>query len=224
PEVFAAGELHNFQAEARRLLGASSTLQAYDALRTAPDRLDPKALGRAYIESTRPATGRTARFVDKLPRNDLWAPLIHRALPRARLVLTRRNPIDAGYAIYRTLFQSGYHFSYDLEQIGRYLVAQRRLAEALKTALPGDVLLELPYEELVGDPEASVQRLVEHCGLDWRDDLLDFHRRGGAVTTASSHQVRQPFHTESIGRWRAVAEELVPLRRVLEAGGIDPES
>ncbi len=221
-EVFAAGELYTFRFEAQRLIGGRTPAEVYRRLAEDPGRLDPDALGRAYIEGTRPRTGHTALFVDKMPRNALWAPLIHRALPNARFILTERDPMDTGYALFRTLFNRGYHFSYDLEQIGRYLIAHRRLTEALKTALPEHALLPVRYEDLVREPKHHARALVEHCGLDWHEDLLAFHRRAGAVTTASSHQVRQPVYTSSIGKWRAVAEQLEPLRRTLAEGGVDP--
>lgn len=222
PDVFAAGELHHFKSQALRHLQADSAAGAYRRLAEHPTAVDPARLGGDYIESTRPRTGRTARFVDKMPRNDLWAALIHRALPDARFILTRRNPMDTGYALYRTLFHSGYHFSYDLEQIGRYLVAQEKLAAALRRVLPRSVLLEVEYEDLVQAPEPNARAILDHCGLTWRDEVLSFHRQGGAVATASSHQVRQPFHTKSVGRWRALAEELEPLRRLLLDAGLDP--
>ena len=44
-------------------------------------RCDFARLGAAYVESTRPRTGHTARFIDKMPLNFFYAPLIQRALP-----------------------------------------------------------------------------------------------------------------------------------------------
>ncbi|WP_376695981.1 tetratricopeptide repeat-containing sulfotransferase family protein [Wenzhouxiangella sp. EGI_FJ10305] len=222
PEVFAAGELYTFRFEAQRLIGGRAPAEVYRRLAESPDLLDAGALGRAYIDGTRPRTGRTAHFVDKMPRNVLWAPLIHRVMPNARFILTERDPMDTGYALFRTLFNRGYHFSYDLERIGRYLIAHQRLTEALKSALPQHVLLPVRYEDLVEEPGRNARAFVEHCGLEWREDLLAFHQREGAVTTASAHQVRRPIYTSSVGKWRAVAEQLELLRRTLAEGGIGP--
>lgn len=220
PDVLAAGELQHFQRQALRHLQADSPAAAYRNLAAHAETADVASLGQDYIESTRHRTGQTPKFVDKMPRNDLWAVLIHRALPDARFILTRRDPMDTGYALYRTLFHSGHHFSYDLERIGRYLVAQEELNAALRRALPRNVLLEVEYEDLVQAPEQNVRAIAAHCSLEWREQMLDFHQKGGAVATASSHQVRQPFHTRSIGRWRALESELEPLRIQLERGGI----
>ena len=214
--VFAAGELHNFQTQARRITGAPTVETAYRAAAEQPARIDFAALGRAYIDSTRPRTGHTARFIDKLPRNDLWAGLIHRALPRARFILTRRDPMDTGYALYRTLFRSGYAFTFDLDTLGRYIRAHDRLVAALVEALPASALKIVEYEDLVAEPEHTARGLVEFIGLDWQPDCLAFDQREEAVVTASAHQVRQPIYTSSVGKWRHVEGQLEPLARWLQ--------
>ena len=61
-------------------------------------------LGRRYVEGTRPLTGQSPRFTDKLPHNFLYAGYIANALPRAKLVLVRRNPMDTCLGNFRQLF------------------------------------------------------------------------------------------------------------------------
>jgi tetratricopeptide (TPR) repeat protein len=214
--VFAAGELSHFPRLARLHLGATSVTDAYARASARPDALDYRALGQAYLAATRPRTGHTAHFIDKLPRNDLWAGLIHRALPEARFILTRREPMDAGYALFRTLFRGGYAWTYSLEDIGRYLQAQARLMDAVKASLPAECWLEVAYEDLVADPERRARSMVEFLGLSWEDACLDFQNNPDAVVTASAHQVRQPVYTSSVGKWKQVAGELEPLARALK--------
>ncbi|OAB61726.1 hypothetical protein AY599_02425 [Leptolyngbya valderiana BDU 20041] len=215
PEVFGAGELSHFPRLARQHLGATAVSEAYERASARSDSLDYRSLGRDYLAATRPRTGHTARFIDKLPRNDLWAGLIHRALPGARFILTRREPMDAGYALFRTLFRGGYAWTYSLDDIGRYLRAQAGLADAIKASLPRERWIEVAYEDLVADPERWARAMVEFLGLPWDDACLDFRGHSDAVVTASSHQVRQPIYTSSIGKWRPLAAELEPLARAL---------
>ncbi|AKS40558.1 tetratricopeptide repeat-containing sulfotransferase family protein [Wenzhouxiangella marina] len=214
-QVFAAGELSHFPRLARSALGARDTAAAYAHLSASAWSIDFEALGRDYLSATRPRTGRTPRFIDKLPRNDLWAGLIHRALPKARFILTRRDPMDAGYALFRTLFHGGYAWTYELSEIGRYLKAQQALMQAIKTSLPDDRWIEMPYEALVERPEARLRELIEFLGLDWEEACLDFHRAPEAAVTASAHQVRQPVYTSSVGKWRRVEARLQPLAEAL---------
>jgi hypothetical protein len=215
-DVFGAGELSHFPRLARQHLGVTSLPDAYARASSGSAGLDYRILGRAYLDATRPRTGHTARFIDKLPRNDLWAGLIHRALPGARFILTRRDPMDTGYALFRTLFRGGYAWTYSLDDIGRYLKAQARMMDAIKASLPAECWIEVAYEDLVAEPERRARAMVEFLGLAWEDACLDFQSDSEAVVTASAHQVRQPIYTSSVGKWKQVANELEPLTRVLE--------
>ena len=77
--VYAAGELNNFAMELTRLAGAPGISKEELVARTG--EIEFAELGRRYLESTRPATGSSARFIDKMPLNFLYAGLIHLALP-----------------------------------------------------------------------------------------------------------------------------------------------
>jgi hypothetical protein len=85
--------------------------------------------------------------------------------------------------------------------------------------LPADRFLEVRYEDIVGDIDTEARRMVAFCGLDWNAACLDFHRTERIIRTASINQVRQPLHTDSVGRWRPYAQYLAPLLEALE---IDP--
>jgi tetratricopeptide (TPR) repeat protein len=224
-DVTAAGELRHFPAEMIRLcIGARRDgVPARDEMVEASLKLDMHSLGRCYIESTRPKTGTTPRFVDKLPMNFLYCGLIRAALPGAKIVHLRRDPMDTCYAIYKTLFSRAYPFSYDLSDLGHYYVAYRRLMQHWQSALPG-AILELDYEALVADPEAVTRRLLEFCELEFEPACLDFHRSATASTTASAVQVRQPVYTDSVGKWKHFAAQLEPCAAILRAAGIPVES
>jgi Flp pilus assembly protein TadD len=220
--VVAAGELRQFPEQmvrfARASLGGHDLPR--DELVAHTLKLDMRELGRRYVESTRPRTGARPHFVDKLPLNYLYCGLIHRSLPGARIVHLRRHPLDACYAIYKTLFARAYPFSYDLGELAQYYVAYDRLMTHWRTAMPG-VIYDVHYEALVDDPEGETRRLLDHCGLEFEPVCLDFHRSPEASTTASALQVRQPIYRDSVSRWRNVAGQLEPLAQVLRSNGID---
>ncbi|MDT8320183.1 MAG: sulfotransferase [Xanthomonadales bacterium] len=220
-DVFAAGELTHFAEQMMRLVRAQGGAPPQDRneLVQRSTGLDFRALGRAYIESTRPFTGHTARFIDKLPLNFLYVGLIHLALPNARIVSVRRHPLDTCYAIYKQLFVDAYPFSYDLTELGRYYVAYDRLMKHWESVLPG-VVHTVRYEDVVEDLDTEARRLVAYCGLDWQPRCLAFHSNPQASTTASTTQVRQPLYRSSVGRWKDYREELAPLIEVLEAAGV----
>jgi len=185
-------------------------------------QLDFAALGRDYLSRVRAAGVTAERFTDKMPLNYLYCGLIQRALPRARIVHVRRRPMAACFAIYKKLFQDGYPFSYDLEELGRYYIAYRRLMRHWTATLPG-LIHEVSYEALVADQRRETQRLLAFCGLQWQDSCLEFHANPAPSTTASAAQVRRRLYDDAISQWRRYESQLEPLRRQLAAADIDTE-
>ena len=218
-DVHAAGEL---QAFAQQCVGAVQELAVgpVSKLEFVERSLavDPRELGRRYIGATRPQTGHTPRFVDKMPLNYLYAGLIRRALPRARLLALVREPMDSCYAMYKTLFTEAYPFSYDLDDLGRYYAAWHRLLRHWQSVL-GDALLVVRYEDLVTHQEEVSRRVIAHCGLPWQDSCLAFHEHRGPVATASAVQVRHPIYATSVGKWRHYATQLAGLKPHVAALG-----
>ena len=220
-DVYAAGELSNFAVELMRLVRplAGGGRPARDELVRFSAEVDFRELGEAYIAGTRPQTGHTPRFVDKLPLNYLYAGLIHLALPKAKIVHVRRHPLDTCYAVYKQLFVDAYPFSYDLAELGRYFAAYEGLMAHWHEALPG-VMHTIDYESLVADVEGEARRLLEYCGLGWQPECLRFHENRSASTTASAAQIRQPVYGSSVGKWRHYRDRLGPLVRQLQEAGI----
>ena len=184
-------------------------------------RVDYAELGRAYLAGARQAAASPApRLVDKMPINFMYCGPIRKALPRARIVHLTRDPMDACYAIYKTLFQGAYHFSYDLRELAAYYAAYRRLMSHWHRVMP-EAILDVRYEDLVAEPEREARRVLAWCAMDWRQDVLSSEGDDRPATTASAAQVRGPVHTRSVGSWRKVGRGIEPLRALLEASGID---
>jgi len=105
-QVYSAGELPDFSAAVvaavQRLLGRDAPRQELIA---ASAGLDFTALGEEYLRRTRPRTGNTPRFTDKLPINYLYAGMIVRALPNARIIHVTRDPVATCYGIFKVLFE-----------------------------------------------------------------------------------------------------------------------
>jgi tetratricopeptide (TPR) repeat protein len=219
-DVFGAGELPDFTlavvAAVRRQLGRDAARQ--ELIQTAA-MLDAAALGSDYLRRTRPRTGRTARFTDKLPINYLYAGLIARALPQARIVHVTRDPVATCYGIYRVLFEQGYPFSYDLVELADYYVGYRRLMDHWHASMPGRII-DFSYEALVEDASTQVAQLLQSVGLSWQSACLGFHSNPAPVATASAAQVRRPIYSSAVNRWRYYERELQPLITRLRAAGI----
>ena len=113
PRIWGAGELNTMS----RLTGAMPP-PGYPAIM---ETIEPAALtefGRAYLAQTDALVAGRLRLVDKMPLNFLYAGLIALALPEARIVHCRRDPVDTCLSCYSLLFGSGQGFSYDLAELG----------------------------------------------------------------------------------------------------------
>lgn len=214
PAVHGAGEL----AVMRRLVGGVGD---YPAGAAQLDQDGLARLGEAYLAQVRPLAAGRSRVVDKMPANFLHAGLIHLALPNARIVHCRRDPVDTCLSCYTKLFEAEQPFAYDLAELGRFHRGYQALMAHWRAVLPADRFIEVDYEAVVEDLEGEARRLIDFLGLPWDESCLEFHRTARPVRTASVNQVRQPIYKSSTGRWKRHAGQLGPL---LEALGVTADA
>jgi tetratricopeptide (TPR) repeat protein len=178
-----------------------------------PDEL--RALGERYLAQTRVQRKTSAPFfVDKMPNNWAHVGFIHAILPNAKIVDARRHPLACGFSLFKQHFARGQHFSYALDDIGRYYRDYVELMAHVDRVLPGRVH-RMIYERTVDDFEAEVRGLLAACGLPFDERCLRFHENDRPVRTASSEQVRRPIYSEGKDHWRNYAAFLGPLERAL---------
>ena len=220
-DVFSAGEINDFALcmmdEVKKVTTMPPKSRA--ELVELTSKVDFKALGENYINSTRTETGHTTHFIDKLPLNSLYVGLIHLALPKAKIIHVTRHPLDTCYAIYKQLFTNGYPFSYDLIELAQYYIEHDKMMQHWYTQLP-DVIHQVAYEDVVDDLTGEAKKLISYCQLDWQTQCSDFQNNNAPSTTASATQVRQQIYQSSKGKWRQFEKELSPIKHLLEQAGI----
>ncbi|HEY9841111.1 MAG TPA: sulfotransferase, partial [Candidatus Obscuribacterales bacterium] len=222
PDVFGAGELNLIQQLFRRLLGPDlpeedgqtwrgrlQTLTAAEWATAASDYLQ-------HLEALSDGPG-YLRISDKMPANFRYLGLIQLLFPDAAVIHCQRHPLDVCLSCYSQPF-SFLAYTRSLDDLGLYYQQYQRLMAHWRTVLRLP-LLELRYEDLVQQPEATVRRLLDHCGLDWNPRCLDFHTNTRPVRTASSRQVRKPLYTSSVGRYKLYEPSLEPLKKYLDLTG-----
>ncbi len=174
-----------------------------------------RELGERYLAATRIQRKTDAPyFIDKMPNNVLHVGLIHLMLPNARIIDARRHPLGCCFSAYKQHFARGQHFSYDLEDVARYYRDYVELMAHFDRVLPGRIH-RVVYEELIGNTEQEVRRLLEYCRLPFDRACLRFHENTRAVRTASSEQVRKPIYREGLEQWRNYERWLEPMKAVL---------
>ncbi len=205
PAVYGAGELSFIRRAVVRLRN-----EAGYPLRPTPEA-ELKEIAAAYLLLTKDLGGDAIRVIDKMPGNFRYLGLIAQLFPKARIIHSRRDPMDTCFSCYTQNFQStGTAYIYDLDWLGHYYEHYLKLMDHWRSVLPTP-MLEVDYEAIVADQEGESRRLVEFLGLEWDNSCLDFQNTERAVATASSSQVRQPIYRSSIGIWRRFEKQMKPL-------------
>ncbi len=211
-ELVYFGNLSSFLSGGRRAaLEPSSFVDEVSAL--SPAKL--QTIGGAYLwKANRHRRSNRPRFIDKMPRNWLYLPLIKLALPNAKIIDVRRHPLDCCWSNFRQLFADSGEYSYDLTELGLYYRAYVEMLAHFGEVLPGSVY-RLHYEQLVANTESEVRRLLDHLELPFDPACLKFHENPRAVKTASSEQVRRPIGKSGIDQWMSYEPWLAPLKVAL---------
>ena len=155
------------------------------------------------------------RITDKMPSNFFFLGLLRLALPNARFIHARRNPVDTCLSCYSKQFVGEINYTYDLGELGRYYKAYDALMQHWREVLPSGSFLDVQYEDVVGDLEGQAKRILDHCGLAWDPAVLEFHKTERAIKTASAVQIRRPIYKSSIERWKNYETHLEPLLAAL---------
>ena len=172
---------------------------------------DWQRLGHEYLERTRRWRQDRPRFTDKNVDNWAFVGAALAMLPGARVVNSRRDPLETCFALYRQLFGNGsIHYSYDLDDIAGYYAGYARLSRLWQQRYP-DRYFDHEYEALQSDPEAQIRRLLGFCGLPFDPACLAFHQSSRSVLTISAAQVRQPLRHDT-ARSTRYGDKLDPLR------------
>lgn len=213
-----AGELPDFLWQMRWVANLPGPPRLDSALLDRVAAIDYGVVGQRYLGHTGWRASGRPYLTDKLPPNFLHVGFIRRALPQAKVLHLVRDPMDVCFSNLKELFASAYYYSYDLAELAGHYGRYRRLMAHWHEQAPGFVL-DVPYAELVTDPQGTTRRILDFCGLPWEPECVAIENRAAPVTTASSTQVRESIHAGALGNWRRYAAQLEPLRRQLQDDG-----
>lgn len=210
PDVFGAGERREFGLTVRNLIGANLE-EGMQSL--TKEKFETEAA--RYAEALQALAPQAKRITDKALTNFMHLGLISKTFPGAPVIHCVRDPMDTCLSCYFQNFRGTIPYAYDLEQLGAYYRQYERLMAHWKTVLDLN-MLEVRYEDMVADQEATSRWIVEFLGLPWDDACLRFHESGRVTVTSSNEQVRRPIFSSSVGRAKNYEAHLGPLREALE--------
>ncbi|SET33973.1 tetratricopeptide repeat-containing sulfotransferase family protein [Thalassotalea agarivorans] len=162
------------------------------------NKRDWGAYGREYISQTKHHRVLNKRyFIDKMPNNFMHIGWIKMILPNAKIINTRRYPIDSCLGVYKQLFAQGQNFSYDMLELAEYYKNYVDIMDHWHALFPGEIL-DVHYEQTVDDLPSQVSRILEFCGLEFEQGCVEFYKNKRQVKTASSEQVRKPIYKSAL--------------------------
>jgi hypothetical protein len=208
PLVTAGGEtglLHKPMSEAIARIAAEG-IEAGAAL---------AAAGRDYVAEMRRQFPGRAIVTDKSISTYAHIGFVPLALPKAKIIVVRRDPRDSCLAILKQRFADGTHrYSNSMEWTAQFYRLFARQVAHWRQVAP-ETFIEVRYEDIVADLEGQARRMIEYCGLPWDEACLNFHENERRVKTLSSAQVRQPLYSSSVGAWKRYERDLAPLLEAL---------
>jgi tetratricopeptide (TPR) repeat protein len=216
PDVYGAGEVKYLARALGQLRDRFPSLPKYPEMvaKITPAQLD--IVAKNYQQSIGQGAGSAKRITDKLLTNYFFLGLINLLFPNAKVIHTRRDPVDTCLSGFTKLFKDDMPHSYDLGELGRYYGKYRELMEHWEKVLPEGFLTTVVYEDVVADTEKEAKRLIEFLGLPWNDKCVEFHKSDRPVKTASVAQVRKPIYKTSVQRWKKYGAGLQPLVNAID--------
>ncbi len=190
-------------------------------VKTMPADVAPKMAAR-YLAASRVGDSAAPVVIDKSLHNFELLGFWGRLFPKAPVIHVVRDPLDCCTSIFLQRLSTWHAYARDMATLGQAFVDHMALMDHWMAQLPNPVL-QVTYEDLVAQPEATARRMLDHLSLPWDRAVLDFHTQGGVVHTLSDTQVRQPLNDASIGRWRRYDGAIDPLKaalRPLYPGGV----
>tara|TARA_B100000579_G_scaffold366328_1_gene326120 strand:- start:528 stop:2180 length:1653 start_codon:yes stop_codon:yes gene_type:complete len=146
--------------------------------------------------------------------NYLYAGIIAKTIPNAKIIHCYRNPLDNILSIYRTHFAVGNQYSSCLVDCARVYLDQESIMTEYKKRFRSKIY-DLNYDSLVSNPKQEIKSLISWLGWEWDDAYLTPHLNTRSISTASSVQVRFPINSKSIGGWKNYANMLKPAIEIL---------
>jgi tetratricopeptide (TPR) repeat protein len=162
------------------------------------------------VAETEPPLSRPV-FIDKMPLNAVFLPLIAKLFPRAKVLFALRDPRDVVLSCFRRRFamNAGMVEFTALDTSVAYYVAVMSLMQVYREKLALEIF-EARHESLIADFDGEVHRLCDFLQVDFRDDMRAFAARAQAqnIDTPSSAQVARGLSDSGVAQWRRYQPQL----------------
>ena len=179
------------------------------------DDLKISKLGEDYISETTWARDNAPFFIDKMPNNFIHIGLIKTILPNAKIIDTRRDPMDTCFSCFKQFFARGQLFTYSMEDLGNYYTDYIRAMNHWHKVYGKDIFT-VHYDDVINKTEETIRELIDYCNLPFEQECLEFYKSSRPVKTPSAEQVRQPIYKSGLNYWKNYEKYLLPLKKIID--------
>ena len=179
------------------------------------DDLKISKLGKDYISETTWARDNAPFFIDKMPNNFIHIGLIKTILPNAKIIDTRRDPMDTCFSCFKQFFARGQLFTYSMEDLGNYYTDYIRAMNHWHKVYGKDIFT-VHYDDVINKTEETIRELIDYCNLPFEQECLEFYKSSRPVKTPSAEQVRQPIYKSGLNYWKNYEKHLLPLKKIID--------
>lgn len=159
------------------------------------------------------------KLVDKSPMNIVNMALAKLLFPRAKFIVSLRDPRDACLSCFMQKFAPNDAMAnfLDIKTTGLAYEAVMGLWLHFRTLLAGS-WMEYRYEDLVENFDDTVLRVVDFIGVGWHEDINSYRQaaKQRVISTPSYRDVTAPVDSHAVARWRRYEKHLAPILPVLD--------
>ena len=173
------------------------------------------SIRKEYLNSLVSLNTKEKIITDKMQMNFRLIGFILSAIPEAKIIHVKRDPIATCWSNYSHYFTAGNGFSFDQQDLTKFYTLYIELMSFWHELFPKKIY-DLSYENLTLNQKSETKKLIKYCGLEWDEECLNFHNNKRAVLTASSAQVRKKMYQGSSDAWKEYENYIQPLVKGLK--------
>lgn len=200
--VHAAGELPWFSAQMENIENRFTGITAFPDCTKQFTTSQIHELATEYLALLNFFSETSTRVIDKNPMNFFYIGLIRIFFPNAKIIHVKRNALDCCISNYMHYFPDSLMFTNNLENLSAVYDVYQKLMSHWDECLPENFILNISYEQLIDNQEASTRKLLEFIDLPWEQQCLNFHNSKRMINTASNLAVKKKIYKNSVNRWK----------------------
>jgi tetratricopeptide (TPR) repeat protein len=125
--------------------------------------------------------------------------LIRLCFPNSKIIHCRRHPVDTCLSMFFNRFDTGYEYSYILENLVVFYKKYHKLMHMWQTVMPG-FIHNVRYDDIIKNTEKTTNSLLKFCDLELEDTFLNI----------------KPIKPRKKAKWRKYEEYIGRITETLE--------